>query len=98
MKTNNSPKLFDEHRQSSQRLGPRNGDIEEILLKDEREAEKVQLAAAKARERRKVYQCIKDHPGILECQLRGFVGPTTGLTEWLRDGIVIRKNGGLYAV
>lgn len=97
MKKNDPNKLFDEHRQTSERGGARNGDIEETLLKDARETAKIEEVKTKAKERRRVYQCIQKFPGISEIELREIVGPTVGLTEWLRDGIVAKRNGRLYA-
>ena len=77
------------------RWRPSAGDIEIIRqaeLAKEREAKDM----ARTAHRRQVLDFIRKHPGHTKNAIRESLGSVAGIDEWIRDGILIQKNSGIY--
>jgi hypothetical protein len=74
------------------------GEIEQILRREKLDKERTQKDQAKAEGKKAVFAYIKAHPGCNVDAIRHAVGTTKGLTEWLRDGLVVKRDFGLYVV
>ena len=97
MKRTTPQRLFDSDRQKSEGV-PRPSGIDETLYRDEEDAKRAESERSAANHRKAVYAHIKAHPGVTENSVRVAVGSASGVKEWLRDGIIVRRQGGLYVV
>ncbi len=101
MPTNQRKKVqdhFDNPRQVSEREGgSAAGDMELLARRDQREAERKAKARERAEHRKQVLDFIRKHPGLSKNAIRESLGSVAGIDEWLRDGIIVEKNFGLYA-
>lgn len=89
---------FDNPRQVSERSGSAPGDMEIIARRDRLSAEHATDEKFRVEQRKRVLDFIRENPGTSKNAVRVKVGSVSGIDEWLKDGIVVEKNFGLYVV
>ena len=70
--------------------------MEIIAERDEREAERLAKDRARGVRRKGVFEFIRKYPGLTRNAIRVSHGSVAGIDGWLRDGVLVEKNGGLY--
>jgi len=87
---------FDNPRQVSERGGPAPGDMELIARRDKFAAERETKPKSRTEQRKQVLDFIRKHSGLTKNAIREAHGSVAGIDEWLRDGVLVQRNFGIY--